>query len=139
MINYERQKQEAYRYIQFLEKELKLNSFIRAKFEKGEILYSVNSPCLTLSMVLKVSDDEEKSGIVAKFEKDYNSKVYHCLEQGDHFVMLFVGSGAEERELPAVVGGAVIVFAAVYNVKHKFLEFGDVVLLGFDGALVRVG
>ena len=138
MINHERQKQHAYRQLEFFEKELNLPSFLREELERGQVLYSAFLSDCMFAAYRNIQDNDLIYDVISNFEAKHNAMVYHCIVSPDFLNLLYVGANEEYWEMPFFINGIVALRAAVYNRQYKFTEVGDIGLMKKTNCLVRV-
>ena len=138
MNNKERQTQQVYKELEFIQKKLKLTDYLSRELKSGQILYSVYLSDCMFTAYRDIKDNEMIYTVIRDFEERFKAMVYHCLVSRDFLVMLYVADNEEWWEMPFVINGTVALRAAVYNMQYKFTEIGDVGLAKKANGLVRV-
>lgn len=133
----EEMKKEALRRIETLTKEFELRPNIYKYFEEGKIYYSYLIAGIS-GCIDTIHYDERYANVVAEFENKYGMLVYHVVETGNTISLLFVSDIEDDWDSERLFAGQYLL-SYVYNFDYPDCsEFGDIVVGGLDGALVRI-
>lgn len=126
-------KQEASNRLLQLKQSLHISQRILKGFDNGKLFYSY-IPLVGNAKIAVL--DKKRLEIVENFQKRYNSLVYHAIESYGMFALLYVSDDEESWEYERLEDN--YISAYVYNINHpECSEFGDIILTGNNGALVR--
>jgi len=140
----EKQKQEAIKRLELLQKEYLLHKNVLKEFKEDEtIYYSENLGGFYQGILYWLHNKNEYVKVVKEIEKKSNIYVYHCIlnhykDDGDVLTMLYVSSDEEfwEDERRELKDG----FPCIYNYSFSFpklAEFGGAEITGVNGGLAR--
>lgn len=128
---------EALKRLKNLEEQFGLNSNICKSFKEGKLQYS-HSIAGSGACIDTINYDVRYAKIVEDFEEKYGHLVYHVIETGNMIALLYVGCDEEEWKTEVLFDKQFLA-SYVYNFDYPQLsEFGDIVVNGSDGVLVRV-
>lgn len=139
-----KQKQEAIKRLEILEKEYLVHKNVLKEFKQNEtIYYSENLGGAFSGILYWVRNKKDFVEKVKEIEEKRNIYVYHCIlnhyrDFGDVLTMLYISEDEEfwEYEKEELKDG--YASAYVWNISFEpYSEFGDVGIYGVNGGLAR--
>lgn len=141
----EKQKQEALKRLEILEKEYLLHSNVLKEFKEDEtIYYSEDLGGFHQGILYWLHNRQAFVNIVKEIEEKRNIYVYHCIlnhyrDDGDVLTMLYVSSDEEfwENERQELIDGYPCVYTYSFSFPD-FSEFGSVAITGVNGGINKL-
>ena len=139
-----RQKQEAIKRLEILEKEYLVHKNVLKEFKQNEtIYYSENLGGAFSGILYWLHNKKDFVEKVKEIEKKRNIYVYHCIlnhyrDMGDVLTMLYISEDESfwEYEREELKDGYASAYVWVMSFEH-YSEFGNIGINGINGGLVR--
>lgn len=129
---------EALRRLEALVRAQGLNPKVPGCFQEGKVYYSYLTAGGFLGSIDTIEYDPRYARLLQDCQHYYGGLGYHAIETGGTLAVLYVSPRKEEwpHEFDAQRG---YVMANVCDPEADYDEFGMIQVVGYQGALVRVG
>ena len=133
-----KQRKEAIRRMETLEKTFHLNPKLMKYLKEGKVYYSYMVSGM-FGCIDTIHYDENFAAIVKNFEEETGNYVYHVIETNSQFGkmlnLLYVSQNEDNWAVERLESGFLSCY--VYNMDDKCGEYGDIFLTSDNGALLR--
>lgn len=141
----EKQKQEAIKRLEILQKEYMVHKNVLNEFKADEtIYYSENFRGYQQGILYWLHNKDEFIKVVKEIEEKRNIYVYHCIlnhyrDDRDVLTMLYVSADEEywENEIQELADGCPCSYVHSFSFP-EFSEFGSVAITGVNGGINRL-